>query len=251
MAQALAHVFLTLLGLCVGSFCNVLIYRIPRGEDFVKTRSHCMACGHVLAWYELLPLLSFLLQGGKCRACGAKLSPQYPLVEGLNGGMWLLTGLLFWGDWLRTALYCALFSLLLVLAVIDWRTFEIPNGLNLAVALLGAVQLAADFENWPLYVAGGCSVSLLFLLLWFLTGGKGLGMGDVKLMAAAGLLLGWPRILLALIAGSVAGSVIHLIRMGRGAGHRLAFGPYLAAGIWLSALFGRPVIAAYLALLGM
>ena len=249
--MALPLAFLTLLGLCVGSFSNVLICRLPRGEDFVRTRSHCMACGHTLAWYELIPLLSFLLQGGKCRACGARLSLQYPLVEGATALAWLLTGLLFWGDWLRLALYCALFPLLLVLAVIDWRTFEIPNGLNLAIALLGAVQLAADFENWPLYVIGGCSVSLLFLLLWFLTGGRGLGMGDVKLMAAAGLLLGWPRILLAMILGSLSGAVIHSLRMRRGAGRRLAFGPYLAAGIWVSALFGDALIAAYLALFGL
>ena len=251
MAQALALVFLTLLGLCVGSFCNVLIYRLPKGEDFVKTRSHCMACGHVLAWYELLPLLSFLLQGGKCRACGAKLSPQYPLVEGLNGGMWLLTGLLFWGDWLHAALYCALFSLLLVLAVIDWRTFEIPNGLNLAIFLLGAAQLALDLGNWKGYLIGMLSVSLFFLLLWFVTVGAGMGLGDVKLMAAAGLLLGWQRILLSMLIGSVAGAAIHSLRMLRGSGRKLAFGPYLAAGIWLSALFGEQLIAAYLGLFGL
>ena len=166
MLQALCLTFLTLLGLCVGSFCNVLIYRIPKGEEFVRTHSHCMTCGHVLAWYELIPLVSWLVQKGKCRSCGASLSPQYPIVEGLNGGMWLLTGVLFWGDVLHTVLYCALFSLLLVLSVIDWRTFEIPNGLNLAILVLGAVQLAADWANWPVYLLGMCSVSLLFLALW-------------------------------------------------------------------------------------
>lgn len=251
MPQAIVLIFLTLLGLCVGSFCNVLIYRIPRGEEFVRTHSHCMTCGHVLRWYELIPLASWLVQGGRCRACKVKLSPQYPVVEALNGGMWLLTGLLFWGDWLHIALYCALFSLLLVLAVIDWRTFEIPNGLNLAILLLGVVQLAADWENWKLYLIGMCSVSLLFLALWWLTRGAGLGMGDIKLMAAAGLLLGWPRILLSMLAGSVAGAIIHLIRMRHGADRKLAFGPYLAAGIWFSALLGRPLIAAYLELLGL
>lgn len=251
MPQALCLTLLALLGLCVGSFCNVLIYRLPKREDFVKTRSHCMACGHVLAWYELIPLVSWLVQKGKCRACGSRLSPQYPIVEGLNGGMWLLTGILFWGDILHTVLYCALFPLLLVLSVIDWRTFEIPNGLNLAILVLGAVQLAADWGNWPVYLIGMCSVSLLFLALWWLTKGAGLGMGDIKLMAAAGLLLGWPRILLSMVAGSMAGAVIHLIRMRHGAGRKLAFGPYLAAGIWFSALFGQPLIAAYLNLLGL
>ena len=251
MLQALILIFLTLAGLCVGSFCNVLIYRIPKGEEFVRTPSHCMTCGRRLRWYELIPLVSWLLQRGRCRGCGARVSAQYPLIEALNGGMWLLTGVLFWGDWLRLGLYCALGSLLLVLAVIDWRTFEIPNGLNLAIALLGAVQLAADWEHWSLYVIGGCSVSLLFLMLWFLTSGKGLGMGDVKLMAAAGLLLGWPRILLAMLLGSMAGTVIHLIRMKRGAGRKLAFGPYLAFGIWISALIGEEMIMGYLSLVGL
>ena len=240
-----------LLGLCVGSFCNVLIFRLPLGEEFVKTPSHCMACGHRLRWYELIPLVSFLLQRGRCRACGAKLSPQYPLVEALNGGAWLLTGLLYRGDWLHIGLYSALFSLLAVIAVIDWRTFEIPNGLNLAILLLGAVQLAADWRDWPVYLIGLVSVSGLFLLLWALTRGNGLGMGDVKLMGAAGLLLGWPRILLAMILGSVGGAVIHIIRMRHGAGRKLAFGPYLAGGIWLSALFGQGLIDAYLGLFGL
>lgn len=249
--ESLLIVILVLAGLCVGSFCNVLIFRIPKGEEFVKTPSHCMACGHQLKWYEMIPVVSYAAQKGKCRACGAKLSPQYPAVELLNGAMWLAAALLFRGDWLHTLLYCALFSVLMVLAFIDWRTFEIPNGLNAAIAVLGLVQLVFDLQNWKLYVIGAFSVSLFFLLLWFLTAGKGLGFGDVKLMAAAGLLLGWQRILLAMIVGSVAGAIIHIIRMKHGAGRRLAFGPYLAAGIWLSALLGNQLIGAYLSLFGL
>lgn len=242
---------LFLLGSCVGSFCNVLIYRIPKGEEFVRTSSHCMTCGHVLRWYELIPLVSWLAQRGRCRACGTKLSVQYPVVEVLNGLMWLLTGWLFWGDWLTVGLYCALYSLLMVLSVIDWRTFTIPNGLNLAIFLLGLVRVATDPSNWSTYLIGMLSVSLVFLLLHILTGGGGLGMGDVKLVAGAGLLLGWPKMLLAVLAGSLSGAVIHSVRMKHGADHKLAFGPYLAAGIWLSALAGEPIITAYLSLYGL
>lgn len=240
-----------LLGLCVGSFCNVLIFRLPRNEEFVKTPSHCLTCGHRLHWYELIPVVSWLAQRGKCRSCGVKISAQYPIVEALNGGAWLLAAWMFQGDVIRTVLYSVLFSLLTVVTVIDWRTFEIPNGLNLAIFLLGVVQLVADRRNWALYLIGMCSVSLLFLLLWFITHGNGLGMGDVKLMAAAGLLLGWPRILLAMILGSVSGAIIHTIRMSRGAGRKLAFGPYLSAGIWVAALFGERLIGAYLGLFGL
>ena len=249
--STLLFIFLFLLGLCVGSFLNVLIYRIPKEEEFVRTPSHCMTCGHELKWYELLPVFSWLAQGGKCRACGVKLSPQYPIVEALNGTMWLLTAIMYQGDWLTVGLYCALFSLLLVVTVIDWRTFTIPNGLNLAILVLGVIRLVTDLSQWPLYVIGMLSVSLVFLALHILTGGNGLGMGDVKLVGAAGLLLGWPRMILAVLIGSVAGAIIHSVRMKRGAGRKLAFGPYLAAGIWISALVGNQLITAYLSLYGL
>ena len=251
MDKLLTVIFAALLGLCVGSFTNVLIYRLPRGEEFVKTPSHCMSCGHKLRWYENIPLLSFLLQGGKCRSCGVKLSAQYPLVEGLCGLMWVACVLLFWPDWATMALTCLLFPLLCAVAVIDWRTFEIPNGLCIAIAILGIIRLLLDREHWLLYIIGMFSVSLFFLILWLVTGGRGIGLGDVKLMGAAGLLLGWQRIILAMLVGCILGAVIHLIRMRRGAGKKLAFGPYLSAGIWLSALFGESIIRAYLGLMGL
>ena len=249
--STLIFIFLFLLGLCVGSFLNVLIYRLPKEEEFVRTPSHCMTCGHELKWYELLPVFSWLAQGGKCRACGVKLSAQYPIVEALNGTVWLLTAILYQGDWLTVGLYCALFSLLLVVTVIDWRTFTIPNGLNLAILILGVIRLVTDLSNWPLYLIGMFSVSLVFFALHILTGGAGLGMGDVKLMAAAGLLLGWPRMILTVLIGSVSGAIIHSVRMKRGADRKLAFGPYLAAGIWISALFGNQILTAYLSLFGL
>lgn len=169
-----------------------------------------------------------------------------------------LFGALGWGlsvlcaDTLLQALLSGgLVTLLTAVTVIDWRIFEIPNGLNLGILALGAVRLATDPANWKLYLIGMFSVSLFFLALWFLTKGNGIGMGDVKLMGAAGLLLGWPRILLAMLLGSVLGSVIHILRMRGGAPKRLAFGPYLSAGILLSAWFGNGVIGWYLGLLGL
>ena len=249
--DVLIFIMLFLLGACVGSFCNVLIYRIPKGEEFVRTPSHCMTCGHGLKWYELIPVFSWLIQGGKCRSCGVKLSAQYPVVESVNALMWLLTGVLFRGDWMTVGLYCGLFSMLLVLSVIDWREFIIPNGINLVILILGVIRLVTDLDNWLLYLIGMLSVSLVFLLLHVLTGGNGLGMGDVKLVAAAGLLLGWPKMLLAVLVGSLVGAVIHSLRMKRGADRKLAFGPYLAAGIWFSALVGENLISAYLSLFGL
>ena len=244
-------ILLFLLGLCFGSFCNVLIFRIPKGEEFVRTSSHCMTCGHTLRWFELIPLVSWLAQGGRCRSCKTKLSPQYPLVEAANGLLWLVTGMIFRGDWLTVALYCILFSMLLVLSVIDWRTFTIPIGSYLVIFLLGVVRVLTDRGNLINYLFGMTAVGGVFLLLHILTRGQGLGMGDVKLVAAAGLLLGLPKMILGITLGSLLGAVIHSIRMKHGADRKLAFGPYLAAGIWVSALGGGPLINAYLSLFGL
>lgn len=249
--NVLLIILLTLAGLCVGSFCNVLIYRIPKGEEFVKTPSHCMQCNHRLSWYELIPVFSWLIQGGKCRKCKTKLSAQYPLVEAANGLLWLVAGVLFQGDWARVLLFCGMSSLLLVLSVIDWRIFIIPNGINFALFVLGVIQVVLDYENWSMYVIGMVAVGLVFLLLHFATGGNGLGMGDVKLVAATGLLLGWQKMILGIFVGCVVGIMIHSIRMKNGAGRRLAFGPYLSLGIWFAAMFGEPLIRAYLGLFGL
>ena len=240
-----------LLGLCIGSFSNVLIYRLPKGENFVTVPSHCMHCGHRLSGFDMIPLISWLCLGGKCRYCKGKVSAQYPIVEGVTGLLYLLTGFLMWGRWLEMALYLALSSLLLVLSVIDWRTFEIPNGISLSIFVLGLIRLLTDLGNWPLYAVGCLAVGLVFLMLHLLTGGNGLGMGDVKLVAAAGLLLGWPRMILGILVGSIAGIVIHSIRMTKGAGKKLAFGPYLSAGIWFAAVAGERLIEAYLSLFGL
>ncbi|MBQ8590057.1 MAG: prepilin peptidase, partial [Firmicutes bacterium] len=127
-------------------------------------------------------------------------------------------------------------------------------GINLTIFILGVVQViisAVNGDGWLTHIIGMVSVGGLFFLLWFATGGAGLGFGDVKLMAAAGLLLGFPRILLALIIGSVSGAILHSIRMKRGAGKKLAFGPYLSLGIGTAALFGEQIITAYLSLFGL
>ncbi len=247
-------VMLFLVGIIVGSFLNVLIFRIPLKEDIAVERSHCMHCGHVLSWYELIPLLSWIIQGGKCRSCKAKISAQYPIVEALNALLWMAI-VYIWGLRWETILFCICSSILIVLAVIDERTKEIPIGLNIAIGILGLARvifvltgLASKSGPWYEYVIGAFVVSGLFLLIVVITKGRGMGGGDVKLMAAAGLLLGWKHIILAMIIGCVLGSVIHIIRMSidKKKEHVLAFGPYLAAGIYLTILFGEPIINWYL-----
>ena len=254
-AIVLLFVMLFLVGIIVGSFLNVLIFRIPLHEDIAIERSHCMHCGHVLAWYELIPLFSWIIQGGKCRSCKAKISIQYTIVEALNAILWMAV-VLVWGLQWETLLFCICSSILIVLSIIDERTQEIPIGLNIAIAILGAVRVILNISKvtyssgfWYEYIIGAFVVSGLFLLILLITKGRGMGGGDVKLMAAAGLLLGWKHILLAMMIGCILGSVIHLIRMAldkkKKKEHVLAFGPYLAIGIYITILFGNPIIQWY------
>jgi leader peptidase (prepilin peptidase)/N-methyltransferase len=251
MEYIIFYTMVFLFGITIGSFLNVCIYRIPKKEDIVKERSHCMSCGNVLEWYELIPLFSFCLQGGKCRKCKAKLSWQYPLIEALNGCvyMWIFA---VNGVKAESLLLCICASALIVISVIDWRTYEIPAGCNILIGMLGIVQIFLDLTHWYSYVTGFFTVSVLFYIIYLVTKGRGIGGGDIKLMAAAGLLLGWQKILLALAIGSIAGSVIHLTLMKLQKRDRvLAFGPYLSLGIFVSMLYGNELIDWYLGFLGI
>lgn len=233
-------------GLIFGSFLNVLIYRIPAKEEFVKTRSHCMKCGYQLKWYDMIPVFSYIFLGGKCRKCKEKISIQYPLIEALNGGLYLLI-LVVNGISMESLLYCLLASALITLSVIDFRTFEIPLGINVFILALGLIHLALDYTNWPDYVIGLLCVSMFLYLIYLITNGRGIGGGDIKLMAACGLLIGWKLITLAFVLGCIIGSIVHLIRMRvTKADHVLAMGPYLAVGVLLAALWGDQMIQWYL-----
>lgn len=245
-------VALFLFGITVGSFLNVCIYRIPLKEDIAVERSHCMHCGHVLQWYELIPLFSFLIQGGKCRSCKKKISMQYPIVEATNALLWILIVICNGLQW-NTILYCLAASCLLVISVIDARTKEIPFGCNVFIFALGVVQLALDYTHWYEYVIGFFAVSTLFYILLLATKGRGMGGGDVKLMAAAGILLGWKEILIAMTIGCVLGPLVHCTKMliTKNKDRELAFGPYLAVGIYLMFLFGDELVSLYLRYMGL
>lgn len=238
-----------LFGIVIGSFLNVCIYRIPKKENIVTTRSHCMTCGYELKWYDLIPLLSWVLLRGKCRKCGTKISMQYPLVELLNGVLYLFVFLKF-GVSADTVIFCFFVSSLLVLSVIDFRTFEIPVGINIWIGALGFFHLILHREDWLEYVFGFFSVSVFLYLLYILTKGRGIGGGDIKLMAVSGLLLGWQCNMLAFFLGCIIGSVIHLLRMKiTKANHVLAMGPYLATGILISLFWGSQLITWYINLM--
>ncbi len=248
--EILLYTIIFLYGIVIGSFLNVLIYRLPKKENIVLTRSHCMSCGYQLRWYDLIPLFSYLALGGKCRKCKEKLSVQYPLIEGLNGALYLVIFARY-GLSIDSLLYCLLFSALLALSVIDFRTYEIPIGFNYFILALGAIRVVTDYTNWLMYVIGLIAVSMVLYLIYRVSKGTAIGGGDVRLMGATGLLLGWKLNILAFLLGCIIGSVIHLIRMRISkADHVLAMGPYLSAGVALAVLWGDEFLTWYLGILG-
>jgi leader peptidase (prepilin peptidase)/N-methyltransferase len=207
-----------------------------------------MNCGKKIKWYELIPVVSWLLLKGRCSGCKRPISAQYPLIEAATGILYTSIYYRF-GYSVDTLIYCSMTSALLALSVIDFRTFEIPQGFTIFLALVGAARVAADPGNWVTYLIGFFAVSLFLLLVFYVSGGRGVGGGDVKLMAACGLIIGWKLIIVAFILGCILGSVIHLIRMAvQKEGTVLALGPYLSMGVFIAAIWGDSMISAYLGL---
>lgn len=249
--ELILYFIIFIYGIVIGSFLNVCIFRIPKKADIARERSHCMSCGHQLGWYDLVPLFSWLFLKGRCRYCKSKISVQYPLIEFTNGIGYVLIFLIK-GLSLESVLGSLLFSALLTLSIIDIRTREIPFLINIIIFILGSINLFLNISSWQEYVIGLFAVSGFLMILFLATSGRGIGGGDIKLMACAGLFLGWEKIIFALVAGCIAGSIIHIFLMiFLKKGRELAFGPYLAFGIFLSFLYGEELINWYIAYIGM
>ena len=245
------YITIFIFGITIGSFLNVCIYRIPLGESIVTAPSHCMTCGRKLKWYDMVPMFSWLILGGKCRNCKSKISVQYPIIEGVNGILYVVICAVNGLEW-SSVIYCFMASALLGLSIIDWRTFEIPFCLNVFLFVLGVAAVVLDRGNAVDHLIGMICVSGLLEILYLVSGGRAIGGGDIKLMFACGLILGWKRIILAFLLGCIIGSVVHTIRIKVSkAGHVLAMGPYLSAGIFLVALWGNTWISWYLSKLGL
>lgn len=245
-------------GILIGSFLNVCIYRIPDESSIVVGRSHCMNCNAPIKWYDLIPLFSYILLLGKCRSCKSRISIQYPIVEALNGFLYVLVFYLCgWNSSYQIILnviYCLVISALIVLSFIDFKTNTIPIGINIFIAIMGLGAVLVQYfwfgKNTDLVIdhtIGLFSVSLLLLMIFYATKGRAVGGGDIKLMAAAGLLLGWEAIILAFFIGCVLAAIIHPIRMRISHLNRvLAFGPYLSVGIVVALLFGKQMVDWYI-----
>lgn len=242
-----AYVFAV--GLCVGSFLNVVIYRLPMGQSLVRPGSHCPECGSPVRAYDNVPLLSWLILRGLCRDCGASISSRYFIVELLTGVLTLLvikTG----GVNVATAFHLLLLWALIAVTFIDFDFQIIPDEISVGGTLLG---LAVSFLL-PIGFNGALTGALLgggiFFVIAILYPG-GMGGGDIKLMAAIGAFLGWKLVLLTIITGSVIGAVVGIFSMiafGKTRKDKLPFGPFLAIGAIISMTWGEEILRMYLAL---
>lgn len=242
------YFYVFLIGSIVGSFLNVCICRLPEKESIVTGRSHCPSCGHVLSFFEMIPIISYLFLRGKCRKCNASISIQYPLIEGCNAVCWLLCVLRF--GFTAKALLCAIFaSILLVLAGIDLRTMEFPDRLHVWILGLAIVQLFLEPSLLTGSILGFFLISVPMLILSLLT--NGFGGGDIKLCAVCGLFLGAGSLLIGFFLACILASLSGLFLLARKkltAKTPFPFGPYLAFGFILAALFGEPLLNTYLKL---
>jgi leader peptidase (prepilin peptidase)/N-methyltransferase len=252
MPDSLAPAGLFVLGLLIGSFLNVCIWRLPRRESLNWPGSHCTTCERRLSWYENIPVASWLALRGRCRSCGAGIAVTYPLVE-------FVTGTLFAGGYLvygwtpllavRLLFACAM----VVLFVIDLRHRILPNVITLPGIVAGLVFSLALPPGWLAAligaIAGGGALFLIAEVYYRVRGVEGLGMGDVKMLAMIGAFLGWQLTLVTLMLASLSGSVIGVGLMATGRRDMqaaLPFGTFLAVGALVAAVYGDDLLAWYL-----
>ncbi|MGO9490083.1 MAG: prepilin peptidase [Solirubrobacteraceae bacterium] len=243
-----AVTFAGVLGTIMGSFLNVVAYRLPRHESLVTPGSHCPGCGTPVKPYDNIPVLSWLLLRGHCRSCGTPISVRYPLVEALTGAL-CVGAVLVHDSPAGIALSIGLILLVVPAALIDLEHRIVPNVITIPGAVLAIVLgTALDPGGEPGRLIAGAAAGG-FLLIAALAYPGGMGMGDVKLAAMMGLFLGAavaPAILIALLTGTLVGAVI-MARKGVAAGRKTAvpFGPFLAAGALVAVFVGQPLVDVY------
>jgi len=251
-------IIIFIVGLIIGSFLNVLICRLPDIESIIKTRSHCPNCKHKLYWYDLIPVISFVMLGRKCRYCKGKISWQYPLVE-------LVTALLFILIYLEfgltlSAIYLMLIScVLIVIFVYDQIRQIIPDSMVIIGLALSLIYYCLSVYHHHYYyhyyyyyyydfehVILGIVIPIIFLgSIVFFTKGKGIGVGDVKLAALLGLMLGYPLIIVGLFMAFIIGALFGLILIIAGKKKMkdtIAFGPFLIIGFYIAFFWGYQII---------
>ena len=261
------------LGLVFGSFLNVVIWRVPRGESVVSPASACPRCGHEIRWYDNVPIVSWIVLRGRCRDCGAPVSPRYLVVEAVTGAAFALVTTWWFLDRLpahasvvaavvELVAFLYLVAVSIALTAIDLDVFRLPNAIVLPsyavlAVLLGAAALADGDAGAALRaLIGGAALFAFYFLIAFIYP-SGMGFGDVKLAGVLGLALAWVSwgalavgAFAAFLLGGVFGVVLLLVRRA-GRKSRIPFGPWMLGGAWIGIVVGDRVAAWYLALFGL
>ena len=252
----LTYAFFFIPGSLIGSFLNVVIYRLPKGESIVFPPSHCSECNTPLKPYELVPIVSYLVLKGKCRTCGVKISAQYPVIEGITGIIFLFTYRQF-GFSLEFFQYVIVLSLLVAIFLIDYRHYIIPDSLNLIIFLTalvffitGMVQGVYDLSDLLFRVYGFIVGGGFFFLIAVVTGA--MGGGDIKIMAALGFLFGFtPTILLTFLSfvlGGILSAMLLVLKIKKRKDH-IPFGPFICISALITIFWGEQMLQWYMNLL--
>ena len=257
-------ILIFLFGLCIGIFLNVVIFRVLSGES-LRGRSHCQKCLKTLRWYELFPLASFVWQKGRCRSCQEKISWQYPLVELITAVLFLLIFQHFYGNWAEMILWIVVASAFVVLFFTDLKEYILPD--VIVIPLIAVLFLYRTFQSFYLgsfdffanFVIASFLIALPFFLFYAISGGRmirtgifkieWMGMGDSKLIFLAGLLLCWPKILIAVMFAVFLGSLWGILLMFLKKftlKSAMPFGPFIILGAFLSLYFGDIIYEWYI-----
>jgi len=257
------HIFFSIIvfvfGLIVGSFLNCVIYRLEHGSSFLRGRSFCPYCKHVLSWLDLIPVISFLILKGKCRYCQKPISVQYPLVELATAAIFLfiffLPNIYPIGQFISMLFYLVISSFLIIIFVYDLKHYLIPDKIiysAIAVTCLYQLFRIWNFANWDLFrisdLGFGILPALFLLAIIVISRGHWMGLGDFKLAILMGLLLGWPEIVVALFSAFLIGAIIGagLIIAGKKTlKSEVPFGPFLVSGTFLAMFWGKQIVDWY------
>jgi len=254
--------FVFILGLCIGSFLNCAIYRLEE-EKKITGRSFCPHCKHQLSWMDLFPVFSFLCLGGKCRYCKVKISWQYPAVEIITAVMFLLilnfkfeilNQFLIY-QFLNIGFLFYVFSALIVIFIFDLKHYLIPDKVLFPAIVITFIYRLFENFNFSFLLDYGLAVLIasgFFFLIWWVSQGRWMGFGDVKLAILMGFLLGVPGVLVALFLSFFFGAIIGIILMvfkGKKIKSEIPFGPFLVVGTFISLFFGQQIANWYLSIL--
>ena len=244
------YIFIFILGTVIGSFLNVVILRLKNKKSVFKKPSHCPFCKKKLKWHELIPIISFVLQKGRCRKCKKKISWQYPLVEFFTGLVFVLIGI-YSSGFINIAFLLVVSCFLIIIFVYDLKYYLVPNKIIYPVIIITFLYnfYSAFFNKLLAGILGG----LFFLIIVLISQGKWMGMGDVKIGVLMGLLLGLPQLFTALFLAFLIGGVVSIILLAlkkKALKSEIPLGPFLTGATFITLLWGDILLNWYLNLLG-